>query len=973
MPSMTLPASATSAQVQAAFDQATYGDTITLDRLGVWNGNFHLMNQGPNPTGQYITIKSSHVNNLPALTNNPWDGRVSEADGQWMPKIRANTVNSPALWTTRGASWYKFHGIDFTVIPQTDPLQAVTFYILRIDYAYISFRRALTSGPISVNSQSTGQGVIANGSAALRGDGPWVSADVGKDIVVEGAGVNGADLFAKIQSVTDATHVVLNTVASTAVNTTGQSRKLIRWGTFIYVTVSVSTTNCLDTTVGVRPAISVGSSLAVIDSDGVSRETTTVTQLTQTTIRALFTLSHGTPTYVDADAYDFDSGDGGGNSGMGVYNSPFASDPVGSQQPHHMWFEQCLVHMRPTIGPDGKIRHAITANCGWFALTNSRVYEIKDPYAETHALNGWNGQGPYKFVNNYLEAAGENIILGGTGCTWSVVPGEVVDSATGYGVYIRYNTFTKQLQWNPTPPPGITYVPPFPGGIWVCKNLLEFKSAKNVFVDHNFFQYNWLGEQDGVPLLINLSNYTDGVERVENVTYSNNIIDSTGGGFNIAYPIIATPAQLIKNITFRNNLFTNLGWRYGFPRQPQGRGCFYLEHGDAVTLEHNTFRLDPLGQNVSFFIDADPNGAIASPTNITNFRLFGNIGPGNNYPFVLVDSNGVNQGGSANQVNQANILWPDPKTVAGNVIWDSGVRPASGLFQGNFANNKYAGTSEGNIGFVGPSSAPSDCALASSSTYRVGGSNYIGTDGKDPGCDIAALAYPTTAQVLTTTAFTQSNYTSTAGQNALMDVNVTAVSGTTAPTGNVSITLNGQVYGSPVNPVSGTLGRASFNVPSPPAGTYQVPASFSDPVGGFGSSTANPATLTVNPGVGTGTTTTVLPPMQVTWPATQPINVQVTPASGSQVPTGSVTLTVDGASQGAPQTLSNGIAGFLVADLHAGQHTAVATYSSDGTFSGSTSVPRSFTVAPKPTTTRLTSQPIQQGQDAQVTITVSSP
>ncbi len=32
---------------------------------------------------------------------------------------------------------------------------------------------------------------------------------------------------------------------------------------------------------------------------------------------------------------------------------------------------------------------------------------------DTQAINGYNGPGPYTIVNNYLEAAGENFMLGG--------------------------------------------------------------------------------------------------------------------------------------------------------------------------------------------------------------------------------------------------------------------------------------------------------------------------------------------------------------------------------------------------------------------------------------------------------------------------------------------------------------------------------------------------------------------------------
>ena len=71
-----------------------------------------------------------------------------------------------------------------------------------------------------------------------------------------------------------------------------------------------------------------------------------------------------------------------------------------------------------------------------------------------------------------------------------VVPGEEIDPDTGYGILIRYNTFTKDLTWNP-------WHPSYAGAHVDSKNLLEFKTGSNALIDQNFFQYSWGGDQDG--------------------------------------------------------------------------------------------------------------------------------------------------------------------------------------------------------------------------------------------------------------------------------------------------------------------------------------------------------------------------------------------------------------------------------------------------------------------------------------------
>ena len=47
------------------------------------------------------------------------------------------------------------------------------------------------------------------------------------------------------------------------------------------------------------------------------------------------------------------------------------------------------------------------------AVVDSYLSEFHDRYHEAIAIMAWDGPGPFKIVNNYLEAAGENIMLGG--------------------------------------------------------------------------------------------------------------------------------------------------------------------------------------------------------------------------------------------------------------------------------------------------------------------------------------------------------------------------------------------------------------------------------------------------------------------------------------------------------------------------------------------------------------------------------
>jgi hypothetical protein len=66
------------------------------------------------------------------------------------------------------------------------------------------------------------------------------------------------------------------------------------------------------------------------------------------------------------------------------------------------------------------------------------------------------------------------------------------------------------------------------------------------------------------------------------------------------------------------------------------------------------------------------------------------------------------------------------------------------------------------------------------------------------------------------------------------------------------------------------------------------------------------------------------------------IGVAVTAASGSGVPTGSVTMTVDGQTDSTPVTLDNGSATYNATISGSGNHIIVATYSGDATYAAST-------------------------------------
>ena len=74
-----------------------------------------------------------------------------------------------------------------------------------------------------------------------------------------------------------------------------------------------------------------------------------------------------------------------------------------------------------------------------YAVVNSYISEIHAPGQDSQAVAAFDASGPIKIVNNYLEAAGENLMFGGSGQNYNrAVPSDIE---------IRNNYLFKPLTW----------------------------------------------------------------------------------------------------------------------------------------------------------------------------------------------------------------------------------------------------------------------------------------------------------------------------------------------------------------------------------------------------------------------------------------------------------------------------------------------------------------------------------------------
>jgi hypothetical protein len=106
-----------------------------------------------------------------------------------------------------------------------------------------------------------------------------------------------------------------------------------------------------------------------------------------------------------------------------------------AQVPYEIEVDRVYVHGNPLYGQ----KRGIALNGRNVTIRNSYVSEIKAVGQDTQAIAGWNGPGPVTIDNNYLEAAGENFLLGGSD---PAIPGLITEN-----VVFRSNYVTKPMSW----------------------------------------------------------------------------------------------------------------------------------------------------------------------------------------------------------------------------------------------------------------------------------------------------------------------------------------------------------------------------------------------------------------------------------------------------------------------------------------------------------------------------------------------
>lgn len=250
-----------------------------------------------------------------------------------------------------------------------------------------------------------------------------------------------------------------------------------------------------------------------------------------------------------------------------------AGETTAAALPNNIIFDRCYIHGDPTVGG----RRGVLMNSASTAVIDSYLADFKEQGSDSQALLGWNGPGPFKIVNNFLEGAGENVMFGGATTTIpNVVPSDIE---------IRGNHFFKPLSWRPGDPS-------YAGTPWTVKNLFELKNAARVLVDGNILEFNWVGaDQAGFAIQFTPRGESGTVPWavVADVTFTHNIVQHSPGGVNMLGFDDSSPSRQLQRVFFQNNLFTDIGGAmWGFGRLFQfvgGTAHVIIDHNTAVQTE----------------------------------------------------------------------------------------------------------------------------------------------------------------------------------------------------------------------------------------------------------------------------------------------------------------------------------------------------------------------------------------------------
>lgn len=202
------------------------------------------------------------------------------------------------------------------------------------------------------------------------------------------------------------------------------------------------------------------------------------------------------------------------------------------QAADHIVFDRMWIH---GSAQDETVRGIMLSHIRYAAVVDSYLSDFHcvaktGGCVDSQAVAGGIGDddtGPFKIVNNFLEASGECIMLGGDRAT-----------KTPSDIEIRRNHLFRPMTWMKGQP---GYVGGVDGNPFIVKNLFELKNAERVLFEGNILENSWGGfSQGGFAVLLTPKNQAIGLGnvcpacQVTDVTIRKCSISHVAGAFALA-------------------------------------------------------------------------------------------------------------------------------------------------------------------------------------------------------------------------------------------------------------------------------------------------------------------------------------------------------------------------------------------------------------------------------------------------------
>jgi hypothetical protein len=124
-----------------------------------------------------------------------------------------------------------------------------------------------------------------------------------------------------------------------------------------------------------------------------------------------------------------------GTANIGYETLVAVGEDSGTQTATDIVFDRVYIHGHPYRGQ----KRGIALNGVRVDVLDSYISDIKAVNADSQAIAGYNGAGPFRIINNHLEGAGENIMFGGADPS--------IANLVPSNIEVRRNLITKPLAW----------------------------------------------------------------------------------------------------------------------------------------------------------------------------------------------------------------------------------------------------------------------------------------------------------------------------------------------------------------------------------------------------------------------------------------------------------------------------------------------------------------------------------------------